>query len=887
MWRACMAFVLLVAVFIVCWPAQAYGDEEKLLQGFEKATAFQVKGGKITLLRAGEGVTEGKQALELSAGATLHVSIDGGDLKGMGWLKLDTLTVQPLVQPVELKFSAKGFSLTVTAYVQPGKDVLALPLSVIAEMARAPWPDKKIQMSLANRGGSALILDNLRLEAAAKPPKGSVLLDFGRKGQPIWPGFQGGGTGRGVVMWGGKRDTGGLNLGYPDPLSGDYFGPWSGGKIKDYFKIRAPSKPAVAWIWVTHYGRNRTQPVEYVMACGGKTLLRKRLSQRQMLSGQGLLEGIDGAWTPEWFDKKYAGHFYDVVQLSLPNGEARCDVGNCQLAAVVVGPASAKPQLAKYVAQVHKDISRYRRQFVVGYRSDTFIITQPTEAEKKAGVIVFSPPGDEAFAPEWKGGDKDRAKSIKVVAANGGYIIVPLAAAPIREAKFLSGRISLLKTNRGQTLVFGKLRPDVRFLQRVPQVKDGRVVFRPWILARRSGTLRPREVGHILLSVHIPPAALSGVYKGTLTLEFSVGRADLPVEIQVVNLGPAVPRPVVGTTAGASAAGLLFGLARTMPEAQRDTLTRSIRGFLFANTDIGAVTFSSPHVTSKLKISDGSFRRSLQALPRSETPAPGMLSLSSSWYGLRKKGVRAGTVRFQKQIGRVVSRTRQLASRSSLRDYYFYLGSVRDVDDVPLASDRARAVRVSGGRVAVRLSRDVLKELPAGKWKQSLGQFSAVLFESGRGLDNYISRFKKLAKDKKAFLYTYNTGRYYSGFYLATVGADGVYFSGVFNWLGRPYNGFCFSPNSLMIVRRDGKFAATLASRRLAQGVNDYMLLRRAENLLARAGKAKLPAEKLDALLVRIKSGALKSHVSDEQLEQWRVELVLAAGEIAAKLTGK
>jgi len=149
------------------------------LTGFEDVRGLRISG-KATRVSGVDAVTEGGSALELSSGASVQAPVPAGAGAAGGWLRIDTLEAGPVLGCLRLQVGPAAR----TAYVQPGKDVLALPISVFARTANGPWPASATTLTITNPGPHPVVLDNVRLDAAEAPPKASP--GAGRAGSSAW-----------------------------------------------------------------------------------------------------------------------------------------------------------------------------------------------------------------------------------------------------------------------------------------------------------------------------------------------------------------------------------------------------------------------------------------------------------------------------------------------------------------------------------------------------------------------------------------------------------------------------------------------------------------------------------------------------------------------------
>ena len=614
-------------------PPKDPAGASKVLQGFEDPSTVKTAGGKLETVSGGEGITEGKRAGRIAPGVAIEISLPGSECERFAWMRFDTLTVQPLPHRFRIRASGEDVRRDQYAYVQPGKDTLALPLSWLLVRRSGQWPQKAVRLSIANASDRAVILDNVRLVPAAKGPQGGVLVDFGDDRQLVWPGFERGGTENRHVVWSGN----GLvyahpSGGYPDPLGGDSVGPNLGTRSKDYFDLKAPGHGGVAHLWVTHFGYRRVQPVEYALMFRGKKVLQKRRSTKQLLGPEGLLEGMDGEWTPEWYDKVYAPRFVEVVKLQLRSEGNRIDVGNCQLAAVAMAPTASRDALAEYVKQVNEDLSRFRRQFIVGERNWPHCDLVPTAEERKAGVMLFSPPVDQAFGLEWRPQEKDRVKILRPTVPNGEMVTIPIVVVPLEEGAVISGVLGPLRAEGGRALAVKRERTGLWFLEPVPRVVEACAESQPWILAPKRRNVAAREVVWAVLALVPQADNRSGVYKGAVQFSIPGGQVSVPLEVRVADIGRKEPaRPTMGALYYSGDASYFYpAVAATMSKSAKDAMTARLRGMLLSDA-LNALHLDAVSVTSDLKVVDTNLRWDLSDFP--PTGCPGRCCSTSARLG--------------------------------------------------------------------------------------------------------------------------------------------------------------------------------------------------------------------------------------------------------------
>lgn len=877
-----------LAVLLAVVPAKA----QQLIEGFEDPAMVHVSGGKLSSVSGGDGVTQGAKAAELPAKASIQVELSGNDCRKFGWLLCDSLTVQPMYQLLTIRFDGAKVRASHAVCLQAGKDVLAVPLPWVVGSDSTAWTDEKITFTLTNSGESPVILDNIRFEDAAKPPANCTLADYGPDSQPLWPGFEGGKTIDSHLAWSGANPVFAENGPFIDPLGCDYIGaPWWG-KMPDSFELTTSGNEAsVAWIWVTHYRWGPFEPLEYGLKQGSKTLLYRKLSQKQAFGSEGLFEGVDGAWTPQWFDATYAPRLCEVVQVSLAGGKNRFDVTNCQVAAVAMGPSNSKAALEKYVEQVHKDITRFRRQFVLGYRLDSLCRLQPTDVEDKAGLMAFAPPVDQALLATYSPQEADRATAWKGKAFNGGVAVIPVAIAPVKKAGSFAAALTIPRgaDNKPIGLPAGT---EFHFLQKVPRLIDGHVEFQPWLMDRKYGPSAAKEIVQGAIIVRVSPTAAEGTYKGSLKISAGSSQVDLPIEIEVTNLGAdAGQNGTFGLLSQANIEDFYRNNVEFFSDPQREALTGKIRQQLLG---LGLDMFTLPGVVyASDSIRDDTLVRQLRTFQGNLTNGPMFFDLNGYLRSLEASGIRSGTQQFQPALKAMAGRLNDLAGRAKLHGYYAYLDWARRPEDLASMSRDAEAFPQEV-RACLSTYGHFLAALTQEGLKRQLTPFKAICVEANtHGIATQIESFKSIGPGREFFLNSYCADRYGCGFFAAASGADGCMIQTVS--AGYPtYSGWETNNAGFLAPQADGTFLPTFACLQLWQAKDDYELVARCRALLAKAKAAKVDAASLDKLLQDIRNTANTGIATDysaqllrtashppSSLNKWREELMKQGSDLA------
>lgn len=857
----------------------------QVVEGFENLKAVKTHKGTLAAVKA-DGITEGGQAAQLPPGATVELSIDGDALRKAGWLKIDTQTIQPLVHTLKIHFAGDKVGLGDAVCVQAGKDTLAIPVSAYTNRSRNGFGGSKIGFFLTNTGEAGVVIDNIRLEPAAQPPADCQLLDCGFDTQPLWPGFTAGHAGHVSVVWSGVNqiDSGGGN--YLDPLSGDFLAPPWYGRWPETFEVLTPTKgPAVAWLYVTHYRRGLMPAMEYGLKVRGKSVLARKLTAAQMLDDDGLLLGHDGAWTPQWLDSTYSGKLCDVIATDLTPGSNKIELNNCQLTAVIMGPTTQKAALTAYMDQVKKDITRYRRQFVLGYRLEPTCPLAMTEDETKVGGMLLAVGPDDFFQVGYKPQDKDRAKLIVSHAYSGGTAVIPFAFVPAKKTTTVSAILSPPKLDGRQAGPANE--SEVFFLQRVPRLQDARVQFQPFILQPRHGALAPNELLHGVAIIRVSPTAASGVYKGSLRVNFSGGQVEIPIEVAVTNIGAAAPMPgLFGVISNCDVFEQWRSLGETMTEPQQDEISRKLRQQLIER-GVNSMGLGGLLLGNSESVRDEQAVRQIKNMP--PWPAKGMTIMhAGSVLGALGHGrASPGTKRYQDAMKALVAKVDELARVHKLPTPYVYIDWIHGHEVAEKSAQAADIAAAKGKPMAVTWA-SLLAGIQGGQYKDQVGPFAAMAVIPNGPTAEQIARFKALGPDRRAFIHGMFADRYAMGFYAAACGADGSLVQ-MSNMEHGPFDGFATDGAGLAAPMADRSFAWTISMLQFWQAQDDYELYQRCRALVNRAKAAMIDAGELEKLLEAAKPIAAKglqgygpgtlrtSTMLPSQMQAYRLELLKSA----------
>ena len=912
--RAVLLCVIVLTARVT--PLDAVVAAPVLIEGFEKAFTTG-ENARVRTVTSGPGLTQGKSAAELSPGGAIAVQVRGVDITMLPWLRIDTHHTGDGTRRLEIQVVSGSFTFDVQGYVLTGKDTLAFPLTMAVPPV-SKKPDKRVfTITITNSDDIPIVVDNLRLEPLVRKPRGAVLLDFGKSGSRVWPGFTGQGTGSKSIKW--KSTSGnyaGYSLPYPDPLTRDFIATYSpslGNNEKTPVAIIAP-KPisTAAWLWVTHYGKRYSQPQEYMCRTTTGRGVGKKLTPGQLVGPGGLLEGAGGLWTPQWYAKDYADHFVTLMPFTMPKGKAMIELGNCQMAALVMVPASERSTMTACIKQIQSELVRFRRQFVMKHLNRNLCRLEPTEAEKELGLMLFRVPPDEAFTGLWKPRADQRVWAIHEIARPGGTIRVPLGFVPLqRKSVVFSIAPGSLRSDSDSILPLNRSSFQIDHMQWVPEVRKGVTIRRPWLTAAKSPVVEVGEIGYVWLTAAIPPQAKGGLYRGTWKLGSGGARVDMPVEIEIVDCGRQNAKNAKDTkdltiaSYQLPAASTVYVAALSaLPKARQQKLKSDVFKQVAA-TGINAYNFSAVRISRSSSgshyLSSSNMQTNLGEFPFKELDGPMFFNLTQALGTMGWGGSTSG----RELLAKAIARTNSLSLKYSINRRYFYFGystaMANGTSTTGLATRLAGAKRLASEAcpVAIHTLSSVLKNLSDINFKTQLKPVSAlILTPDSSSLASQIATFKKLSGTREVYLYVVRADRFAMGFYTAAVQGDGCFVSGVF-MNGGPYNGYYIDGSGLVAPQSGGRLAQTVSAFRMKQARDDRNLVYLARTLVAEATSAGITAKEISDVLSEIKSRATSlqaltydytqfatTAVSQAEMDSWRASLLNAMDIVNGRLIG-
>ncbi len=866
--------------------------QSQLVEGFETPANLQTTGPEPRSIRRPSRVTQGNHALQLAPGGGVKLTLVGKDLQQMAWLRIDTYVEAPREQLVEIRLRAGEKSGHLRAVVKAQADTLSVPLDWLSRQVGLDWPEAGVILEIQNVDAAGLILDNVRLEALAAPPAGMVLLDFGPEDQLCWPGFARADHTHPAINWSGQIRPMSRSMGYPDPLGQDWIGPRPRPGVEETFSVvwNDPAD-AVGWLWMTHYATlGGAQGDTWYLRQGRRTLAGRRLSTRQMLGPEGLLEGYGGPWTGQWFARTYAKHFVHLQPLSLEAGANRFQMKNGQLAALAVVPAAQKRPGQAYVETIQKQLETFRRQFIAGRRQQWRCQLPPTEDEKRAGLIVLSPTGEKVTDPGWQPDQTDRVAKILTLAARGGKTILPLAVVPLKDQALLRGQLLPLRSETGQVLPM-RGRSRIHFLDTVPVVESPIIRTQPWIVSQGPRGIEARQIVPIFLEIDIPSSAKAGTYSGALRILGSGGMANVELTLDVVDIAcdPVEPVVVALQTDVRRLLPALYG--QVSGPAIRSSNERLLQQVL--EEGFTSAVLASPGVQTSGR---GYLRMLAQdglAPAVSSYQGPVFARIDAVFGQLGRNKVPLNSEVYRKQTAEAAELIGKTFKGLRVDRGYALTDAWRPAE-MPALQSRGQYIR--GGRMppAALTYASRIKDLdPAGR-NAVFQTFSAlVLLPNTDGVRSLFQAFLATGPDREVFCNVVDVDRYRCGFFPAAAGAQGILVRDVVGSQG-PYKGFGLQRSAVMALEPNGRFAPTLLSIRLRQGVADLALVMRCRKLLAKADAAKVDAEVLRTVLaeiealgdraVRYEDSGHPDAVRPERLDEFRARLLQAAGAISEAL---
>ena len=909
--RAMLVCVVVLTAHVT--PLGAVVDTPVLIEGFEK-TSTAKRNAKVKTVTSGPGLTQGESAAELTPGGAITVGVRGADITRLPWLRIDTHHTGDGTRGLQITAVSGDFTHNVQGYVRTGKDTLAFPLTMVIPPVGKKPDSRVFTITITNSDDIPIVVDNLRLEPLVRKPHGAVFRDFGRTSGRVWPGFTRQDVGSNNIKWkDGISYYADYNLPYPDPLTQDFIGPyWSrlGNNSRVPVTIIAPKPISMAaWLWVTHYGKRYSQPQEYMCRAAKGRPVGKKLTAGQLLGRDGLLEGANGPWTPQWYAKDYADHFVTLMPFTMLKGKAMIELGNCQMAALAMVPASGRSAMTVCIKQIQSELVRFRRQFVMKHLNRNLCRLEPTEAEKKLGMMLFRVPPDEAFTGLWKPRADQRAWAIHAIARPGGTIRIPLAFVPLQRKSVVFSIIpGSLRSDSGSILPLNRNSFQIDHMQLVPEVRKGVTIRRPWLMTAKSPVVEVGEIGYVWLTAAIPPRAKGGLYRGTWKLGSGGTRVGVPVEIEIVDCARRDTKHAKDLTIASSelpAASTVYAAALSaLPNAKQQKLKSDVFKQVAA-IGINAYTFSAVKTSKSGSGSYSLYSPSMQAaldeFPFRELPGTMLLNLSQA---LEKLSWGSSSAK-RELLLKTIARTNALSSRYQINRRYFYFGFADAMADnttrAGLATRLAGAKRFASEDcpVAIHTHSSVLKDLSTVEFITKLRPVSAlILTPNSSSLASQIAAFKKLSGTREVYLYTSRTDRFAMGFYFTAVQADGYLVPTVF-MRGGPYNGYYIDGSGLVAPQSGGKLAQTVSAFRLKQARDDRNLVYQARTLVAEAVSANVAAKEISDVLSEIKSRAgsltilsydytqfATTAVSQAEMDSWRASLLNAMGIVSRRLAG-
>ncbi|MCP4374629.1 MAG: hypothetical protein GY794_00395, partial [bacterium] len=414
--------------------------------------------------------------------------------------------------------------------------------------------------------------------------------------------------------------------------------------------------------------------------------------------------------------------------------------------------------MATSIKQIQGELARFRRQFVMKHLKRNPCQLEPTEGEKKLGMILFRPPADEAFTGSWKPRADQRIRAMHEISQPGGTIRIPLAFVPLQRKSMMFRVIpGSLRSDSGSTLLLNRNSFQVNHMQSVPAVRKGVTTRRPWLMVAKSPTVKVGDIGYLWLTATIPPRAKKGLYRGTWKLGSGSARISIPVEIEIADCGHQDTKDLIIASHALPYAGTVYGaaLSATTKKTMQHKLDRDVFKQV-SETGINAYELPGPVISRPGDSpSSWSMKRALKKFPLKELDSPMFIDISRTIGGLRWG-------RGSKNKGRaneVIALANSLCSKYSIEKRYFYFGYAYQLADNDAGTglktrlDGAKRLASGNCRVAIYTQSSTLTELSTADFKKKLKPVSALILNPDSSSSaSQIAAFKKLGSTKKVYL---------------------------------------------------------------------------------------------------------------------------------------
>lgn len=882
-------YVASLAAVLLIFPAGLRAAEEVLLEGFEQAGTYQASP-KAQPVKGADAVTQGSSALQLPPEGEVVISIPAKAIPLAGWIKVDTFVGQPSLAEVELRLDGVR---PANGYAASGKDTLVMPLLMAN---RADWPAAPLKLHIINHSDAPLVVDNVRLAPPSAAPAGAVLLDFGHDDN-VWPGFQSANGPNPAFQWSGNGVIVANSSTLPDPLLGDFAGPNLAPKAQDSIIFKADpkvdAKGMTGVLFFSHYCHGFSQPAEYYVKMGNTMLTGQKVAPPQFLPNC-TLAGKDGTWTSDWLDKTFIPHLVSRVDVQLPPGDSKLDLLNCQPSAAVLFPAKEQAALKAYMARLDDDLKRYHRQFSIGAQNRLRSTVAPTDAETKAGVMLFAPQPDDYYSRTYAGKVEDRIKTIKLTLPAGITGYLPVAAVPIADAQAMQLSFETL-SDGSTTLATSGVKAIL--LESLPVVDKACVVQQPFVQAKVFKNLQGRGVYWACLQIGVQDKASAGTYRGNLKVMVAQTSSSVPVEIEVVKLAGQAPKN------GENLLNVVFDLdnlyragGSLLPQGQHPQVARDLiahmQGLGFSGNVIPGPALGANSAADTAVLS--------HYLKEHLYLSGGREFIDLRWAVLQMNtaNIQRGTARYTTAVGNLVKASIDLAQKAGINNYAILIGQA-GAGNVAEMSALAAAVKAASGKAAVFLGGDFIA-MPAAQRDELLKNVDVIFVPADANVLGLVTEFKKTA-GRAAYL-TCHPDAYATGFYLWATATDGLFMYELFSEMPQ-YDAFYFDGRSLLVptAAENGlvppfkqSYEETLAMLNIQQGSEDCQLALWCESLVKAAKGKQIDASALDKLLTTIRTtcdgkgdafdpaGSKSRHVANKQLADWRAGLIAEGGKLSA-----
>jgi hypothetical protein len=525
------------------------GPPEKLITSFEKDNPFS-GGSSVVSAHA----TEGSHSLRIDGQAMMKAPQNWG---GYDFLKVDTYTdaKDPVALAIEIQDSNTTDYWTRVNYnavAPPGKSTLTLSLNqlYVGEKSR---PGRNLILTAITRlvltpaPGASLFIDNLRLERDLTGPQaifdGLQAFDFGPGNSPVLDGFTAVtpatiySRGRGFGLKNAKIWRA-FDVLQPDPLYQDYICIESGGFAVDVPNGRwrvIVNVDAAAGFW----GENQIYHTRAILA-QGKTVVSEKQDFQSFQKKYYTFWDKDDLPGESVSDKYGKAHFSEkTFDVEVTNGqlfiEFRGENWANSVSSLIAFPVEKAAEGKRFLDYV-KERRRFYfdNSFKPALHRPTGDPLQPTAEDTKQGLVWFQ---RDLMKDLYYNDTPFRSETGKPLSGESFQgQIKPLVAGVVPLRDLGSAHVAISDLVGPAAIPAGAIEIGYGSYRLTRVSIDGAVytIAPRWIVPKSDVDLPKSVARSFWFTVHTPPNAAPGIYKGKVTLTAPGGvEAMLPVQFMV------------------------------------------------------------------------------------------------------------------------------------------------------------------------------------------------------------------------------------------------------------------------------------------------------------------------------------------------------------------